>query len=1465
MNSRIRVFFYASMISLLALISAFSVIPARADDGAPPPPPPSSSSSTTTDIPAVLSQVPAGTELVVVDRSRHKVPLAYQEAAHIVAAGDPIWCPAGAPPIPGAGTCTLTYPNLYSLINAFITNAIPDPAANGVIWIFGYSTNSNVPDSSVSAIQINGTNVNLGTWANFSLALKGGWTGTAAGTINTSDPSRFNVPISIVNWNADVTLSDITITGVVGAGTTALTVTTAKKITLTDLDVISNAGHGATLNNMTGSSDVVVTSAQFTGNTAGSGLEVYSNGAVSLNSITAISNGGSGVLVDNSGATGNKPVTLTGSNEFKFNLWGLVIYSNGAVTLHNITSIGNSSGSGLTVINPYLGPTLPQNVTLTGFGIFNQNSDAGLDIETYGAITLTAVTADGNGSYGAYLNNYGTGSINYPYATLPRAVTITGAPDAEFMNNNIGLFINSFGAITLIGVEADGNTTYGALVENDFAGAVGGVTFGGWGADFSNNGDYGLHAVTKGAITGGGTFGLSAWSNGSDGVRLDNYNALSPKAVTINGSYGMFGNNGGSGLTVYSLGAITLKNVTADGNAGLGAYLFNQYPAALGAITLSGGNAFHDNSVNGLEVYSKGAITLSNVEAANNKIGVYLNNNYSGAVGAITLTGGGNFHDNSSYGLNVAGTGAITVNNLNVANNQVGANLANNFTGVTGAITINGSNGFHDNSDTALYVYANGNILLNNVDVRNNGFGAFLENDYPFVTGNVTITGYGSFHENFRDGLIITSHGAVTLNNTYAANNGNVALNGYGVLVDNSLAATPKAVTLKGSNGLYNNYFGNLYIKSRGAITLSNLDANDSLNGTGVYLENTPSLSGSPQSVTIAGHGNFYNNALSGLMVYSYGAITLSNINAGDNHTGSGIYLDNSGGTIAKPVTINGFINVNNNTGGYGLHINSLGAVKLANLNADNNSYGAFIDNRGGSPMPVTIMGGANTTNNSSYGMRVLSIGAITFTLTDAYIGWNGTYGWTLDNSFNGSIGGITLSTGTFNNLDFDSNGTYGLGAFSLGSIKVTNLDAWNNGDDGAYLQNAFTGSTGTVTLLTTNSNNNFNNNAGYGLVVVSNRAVTITGLHADSNGIGGAWLDNTPSTGGSPQNVTLLGHSYLTNNGDDGLFITSFGIVTLNGLDANGNGTNHASLGWGAHLDNCGYSGSACTGVTPKAITLNGINTFFGNYQDGLWIASMGAIKVNQVGSGSNTQGGAYLNNQWTGAVGGITLTTAVPTNINYFTDNGYVGLVAMSNGALALSSIWANRNLEGGAFLDNCKDTSSGCMVASANVTLTGRNRFENNGDGIHPYSGLVVYSDGSISINNILSTGNAGNGASLDNCTDHSGCTSAGNITLTGANDFSNNTYSGLVFYSGGTVSMTRITSDQNSIGPGIDGSAQGPITITCGSFNNNNTYGLRLSSPAAITLIHVVATGNGSTDIATFGGGSVTYVRNCPLLP
>ena len=76
----------------------------------------------------------------------------------------------------------------------------------------------------------------------------------------------------------------------------------------------------------------------------------------------------------------------------------------------------------------------------------------------------------------------------------------------------------------------------------------------------------------------------------------------------------------------------------------------------------------------------------------------------------------------------------------------------------------------------------------------------------------------------------------------------------------------------------------------------------------------------------------------------------------------------------------------------------------------------------------MTFTGNIQTVNSKNEGMDVTSCGAITFNnLTNAWIAYNGSYGWNLDNSSAGSVGGITMTIAVNQNIDFTGNGGYGL------------------------------------------------------------------------------------------------------------------------------------------------------------------------------------------------------------------------------------------------------------------------------------------------------------------------------------------------------------------------------------------------------------------------------------------------------
>jgi hypothetical protein len=1425
----------------------------------------------------LLAQVPEGTEVVVVNEGGEAVPLATEEAAQIIASGDPIWCPTGVAPIASTGGCSTTYTLLENLISNIVADMGAQPSANGVIWIkFGADTSTSATiDASTFT-----------TWKNFSLTLKGGWNGVSGSTItNPLTPSEFGVPLEIKGWNNAVTLNDISVLG--AASGPALSVNTSGKVTLTRVKVQGNFGPGAKIDNTAGTGDVLVSTGDFNSND-GRGLEILSKGMITLADVSAGENSEEGVYLDNHTAPSPKNVVMT-SGEFEFTLNGgngLTIHSIGAVLLKDLTLTGNfgvvtgvvdpvnalwvnnCGDTGYDVICTGAGSG---GVSMTGTNLIGENHGGGMLILSKGAISINNLIANANdGGSAAYIDNSN--------ASTAQPVTLSGTNEAIWNGNGVRIF--SRGAVTINNLSST-NSYIGLFIKND-NGFNSNVTLTGSNT-FMDNSTYGIEVTSLGAISMNNVNSQgNGWGDGGWGALLDNGGATIPEAVKLSGTNEFSGNQGG-GLSIVATGAVTLSNLSANENqSGNGVQVDNKI---LGNgmpqnVTLTGYGYFNHNNGNGLNVDSYGTIMLANLTASeNSNTGAWLLNYHVDALSpkAISLSGNNTFEWNKDTGLVIYSYGAITVNNLRANDNvDYGVYLANSMGSTTAGINVINTPTYKPeiarNGLDGLLVWSNGAIVLKDFDAHDNGgVGVYLDNTGG-VAANVTV-GTGRLNwcngmwSNTSSGMAVLSKGMVTMSNLCVDNNGD-----YGVTIANQTAGTPKAVILNGENTFNGNNLTGLYITSKGAITLNKVSANENINEGGIYLRNTNSGSGSPQNVTLNGYGEFQNNGGYGLDLNTYGTVVLNNLHAQGNAS-NGIDVDNwTGAVTPKAVTINGYARVYDNE--IGLQILSMGAIKVNSLDAHDNVNGANLDNhQTGGVGGVTITSGAWTGNNTGNGLTVQSLGAITFTVIDAWGGDNVGYGWLLDNSFNGASGGITMSVSSTQNFDFNNNGSYGLWAKSLGAIKVTNLSAggngWDGGGWGAWLDNSSSGAAGSVTIASTGKRNEFNENSAGGLTVDSKGAITVANLEADSNGNAGAVLNNTHSGMGSPQKVTLSGYGNFFNNGASGLAVASYGLITTNNLTANDNGQNHGVYGWGAWLDNCGYdSGSVdclSTGV-PQGISLNGTNNFHNNYKDGLWATSLGLIKANSISSSGNERHGAYMDNQWDDThTYGIKL-----TGTNYFENNSMDGILAYSNGSITISNLNANWNKNDGADL-NTHNT----ITAPANVILTGTNNFLGNGtnNGIDPPwgSGLWVDATGVITINNLTANWNQEYGAHLDNYIGgYWRPIPALTISLTGTNTFYRNgadgLSDGLYFNSYGNVSLVKITADANG-DDGVDGhTAANPgdpvpnITITCGRMTANAVYGYYLNASGTVTLIGVTGYGNPTSNAVS---SPFVIVRTCPL--
>jgi hypothetical protein len=675
----------------------------------------------------------------------------------------------------------------------------------------------------------------------------------------------------------------------------------------------------------------------------------------------------------------------------------------------------------------------------------------------------------------------------------------------------------------------------------------------------------------------------------------------------------------------------------------------------------------------------------------------------------------------------------------------------------------------------------------------------------------------------------VFSNGTIALSNLCASENGDSGY-GFGIYADNSTATTPKAVTLKGLNSSLDDHTGGIYMFSKGPITAAGLSGVGAEIGYGVYLNNTASGIAAPQPVTLTGHTDISGNYDTGLGVFSYGAISASNVYAESNGagtgSGNGAYLDNYLGaaTLPKNVTLSGTNEFFTNAV-TGLLVNSLGTIQASNLKA----------------------------------------------------GYNGVDGARLFNDYPSGVGGITL-TGT---ITLSNNGTNGLAAGSYGPITVSNLRMDENGGNGAYLNNSLATTSKAVTLSGTL--NSFTDNGWTGLWVESKGALTVSNLVSQSNDFWGVVLKNNFSGSGSPQKVTVKGYAVVSDNGSTGLEVRSYGAIAINSASAIGNGASGPGT-HGVDLDN--WLGDA---NLPQTVTLSGANLFRNNTATGLLVESLGTISVNSVFSDGNGTDGIRLSNDHSGSVGGIVLTgtnsacnngpngisgdsfgpitasnltttgnagngtllrnsssalakpLTISGTLNTFSDNGWTGLWVESKSVITVSNVVGESNDYWGVVL---KNTFSG-SGSPQNVTVNGFATVNDNGR-----SGLEVRSYGAIVVNNVGALGNGltgtpGHGVDLDNST---GAVSPMPITVNGANILTGNFEGGLSAQSLGAIKVNNLTANYNHIFGALLYNqfvgASGGVTLTGTSlFEGNLEDGLVVYSRGGIALNNITAQANG----------------------
>ena len=540
----------------------------------------------------VLAEVPEATTVTVLNAEGESEPLATQEAADAIAESDPVWCPEGQTPTPGANGCTGSFTSFSDLLGFMSGNA--SYQGPGTIYVQQGSY-----QGGESSIDLNSSSYDLSNIRNSNLTITGGWN-TSSGAIDPAAPSSFTVPILVGTeanpWGGSLTVNNISIDSPSGNG---LTLHSQADINLTNVSVTNspdgvgadlNAGGNVTIessnfvrNKVAGATiqagaSVAISNSNFSNRADGmrrlqiQGLDVTSGGSVSLFNVMAIHNREVGANIDAAGR-----VTIVQSvfsstktiNSGQFLGYGLQVTTPDIIDLDTVTADDNflwgaslNAGSDVNIIN----------------SIFNANTtespgyidDTGLLVTSGGNVSLQNVTANDNRLIGATIDATGDVSINN--SSFSNNNGVTTASDGSPLYHGYGLQVTTPGNIFINLVTASNNTLYGAHLE-----AGSDVTISS--SDFSNqtsNSDTeqigrGLEVISGGNIfldtitlNNNQTFGgnlqatgdifldtVTATGNGTDGLSL--------QATCAHVIGGTFSGNGGVGL---NLGTSALDLVT---------------------------------------------------------------------------------------------------------------------------------------------------------------------------------------------------------------------------------------------------------------------------------------------------------------------------------------------------------------------------------------------------------------------------------------------------------------------------------------------------------------------------------------------------------------------------------------------------------------------------------------------------------------------------------------------------------------------------------------------------------------------------------------------------------------------------------------------------------------------------------------------------------------------------------------
>ena len=842
-------------------------------------------------------------------------------------------------------------------------------------------------------------------------------------------------------------------------------------------------------------------------NSLGAGIQINNRGAISLDDVTSSGNGFEGATLNNryyhplllkyvfGGNIAIKNSIFDGNGYLNdgVNYPGLIVLSNGTITLNGVSASGNygsgaevgAYGTALTIKNSVFTnnqdyPDLPDN----GYGLvmyegspaivllenvsLNGNDSDGAFLRTTKGITLNMVTASLNDLFGVRIEGF-PGNVDNRAVGAKNVTVLNSTFDGNYEAN---LSIRANGLVTirkLTSINAGrsgpfhGPLPYGLYINNAyFSSYQQPVNI--QGAVISNNYYKGVYVISKRTIT---VAGIVSVGNGANGMYLKNDEEGSG-GVNVSSLLGLnqFNGNTGVGLVIYTKGNVSMRSVQADGNLEGGVSIHGNGLAS--NVTMYGietsGNLGPLNT--GLLILTSGVVTLDKaVSSGNVGEGIYIDNTSSAYARTVRITNT-TANGNGKEGVKVNSVGAISLANVITSGNTLeGADLQNFLTPLVTqlpkGISVARST-FDGNGGMGLYMLTQRGITLYSIQASGNkanlvgtGLGVYAVNTSSTINSSVVITGLNHADGNDFTGLYVVTNGKLTASGITASGNG-----GFGV--DSTSAA---------------------------GVLMSAVQANtNSLGGVSILDYGTVG------NVTMNNIETIGNLADTGLKVVTSGVVLLNKLTSLQN-TGDGIYVDNSASTVARQVRITNATASNNP--GYGVKVTSVGLISLANVTANDNTLkGADLQNSltphlTQVPQAINVV---RSTFDGNHGMGLYAVSQRTITLNTVNANGN-----KADASGDG-VGVYAVNTASVINNPilvvginhFYSNDSTGLYLESDGPLTISGVTASLNGGHGMQAITA------KGAIITTSL---FGDNQYSGLVLDANGVVKVSGVTISKNG----------------------------------------------------------------------------------------------------------------------------------------------------------------------------------------------------------------------------------------------------------------------------------------------------------------------------------------------------------------------------